>query len=234
MHAGEAPAFDRARVANDSLYNLATGASILAAKWRATSCVGDNQPATIEHWYTAVWAYNGLSYTNNPHNPNFSTTRGVWNPNVGGAAPYQEKVFGWVEHPPDAQHWAAVALAYPKLINIPDAGGSPGALPEPSCASPTSCTSTRQTHRSACADPLDGGVDAGITDAGVSDAGVLDAGLDDVDAGTVDGGAPVTLDEVPAVIGETRHGCGCNASGAAGILALLSLIRFWRRKSAWT
>ena len=53
MHKGETPAFDRARVANDATYNLATGTLILADKWRATNCVGDNQPRTVEDWYVA-------------------------------------------------------------------------------------------------------------------------------------------------------------------------------------
>lgn len=242
MHAGEAPAFDRARVAGDALYNLATGASILASKWRATSCVGDNQPTVVEHWYTSVWAYNGLAYSNNPNNPNYSPTRGVWNPNVGGAVPYQERVFGWVEHPPDAQHWSAVALAYPSLGDIPTTGGNPGTLPEPKCATPTSCTTTRATHRSACAPPLDGGVpDAGVVDAGAPDAGVVDGGQPDAgvtDAGTADAGAPVTLEVVLSVQGPVTHrGCGCGAGEGAGLVPLAWLISVWRRrrgKSAWT
>jgi hypothetical protein len=87
MHKGEAPAFDRARVANDATYNMATGTQILASKWRATPCVGDNQPSIVEHWYAATWAYNGLASSNNPNNSMFSTTRGVYRPSVGGAAP---------------------------------------------------------------------------------------------------------------------------------------------------
>src|SRR5258706_7086323 len=62
MHQGETPAFDRQRVAGDPTYNLATGTQILAAKWRATACVGDNVPSIVEDWYTAIWAYNGLAY----------------------------------------------------------------------------------------------------------------------------------------------------------------------------
>ena len=108
MHTGEAPSFDRARVASDATYNLATGTRILGEKWRATRCVGDNQPSIIEHWYSATWAYNGLSYSNNPNNPNFNPTRGVYRPSVGGAAPYQEKVLGWMQYPPAAGQWVSV------------------------------------------------------------------------------------------------------------------------------
>jgi hypothetical protein len=100
MHIGESPAFDRARVASDPTYNMAAGTQILADKWKFTQCVGDNQPGLIEDWYTATWAYNGLATSNNPNNPAYSTTRGIYNPQVGGSRPYQEKVFGWMEHPP--------------------------------------------------------------------------------------------------------------------------------------
>jgi hypothetical protein len=154
MHVGEMPAFDRDLVAADPTYNLATGAQILAGKWRATNCVGDRQPATLEHWYLAVWAYNGLAYSNSPVNPNYDPTRPVCDPNAGCPnRPYQERVFGWVEHPPSAAHWSPVALAYPDRADIPDMPGviqRVPALPEPSCAGPTDCASRRSTHVSGC------------------------------------------------------------------------------------
>ena len=80
MHKGETPSFDRARVAADPTYNLATGTQILADKWRATACVGDAQPRVVEDWYTAAWAYNSLSFTNNPNNPNYPSGRGICDP----------------------------------------------------------------------------------------------------------------------------------------------------------
>ena len=97
--------------------------------------MGDNQPSIIEDWYTATWAYNGLAYSNNPSNPSFSATRGVWNPSVGGSAPYQEKVFGRVEYPPSSSYWSSVKLAYPDPSTV-GSSGSPPDLDEPSCASP--------------------------------------------------------------------------------------------------
>ncbi len=81
------PSFDPIRVTNDPTYNLATGTRILADKWRATECVGDNDPDLVEDWYTATWAYNGLAYKNNPTNPTYSATRGPWQPTSGAAAP---------------------------------------------------------------------------------------------------------------------------------------------------
>jgi MYXO-CTERM domain-containing protein len=182
MHNGENPAFDRDRVANDATYNLATGTQILASKWKATNCVGDNQPTIIEHWYTAAWAYNGLAYVNNPNNPNYDAGRGVWNPQVGGGAPYQEKVFGWIEHPP-YEDWDPTALAYPNPGDI-GGGGVPPGLPEPDCASPTDCGGTRAVHATVCSgDPGAGGAggsggagQGGAIAASVGSAGVGGAG----------------------------------------------------------
>ncbi|MGK4005953.1 hypothetical protein WMF31_25250 [Sorangium sp. So ce1036] len=159
MREGESPAFDPRRVAADPIYNAATGAHILAAKWRATRCVGDRQPAVIEHWYSAVWAYNGLSYVNNPNNPNFDPGRGVYDPAIGGAAPYQERVFGRLEH--TGERWARTAVAYP---NPGEIGGdrAPAELSDPRCASPTDCTRTRPLHVSRCAGARgDGGAGGG-------------------------------------------------------------------------
>jgi hypothetical protein len=216
MHAGEAPAFDRARVAADATYNLATGTLILADKWRATNCVGDNQPAIVEHWYSAAWAYNGLSYSNNPNNPNYSTTRGVWRPSVGGSAPYQEKVFGWMEYPPDAAHWASLPFAYPKLSEVGGSGAPPD-LSEPTCGTPTSCATTRTSHRSACFDAATGGGTAtgggAATGAGSATGG---GGTTDPDAGATGGGSPTV---------GAKGGCGCDAvdgfTALAGVVLLL-------------
>jgi hypothetical protein len=167
MHKGESPAFDRQRVAAEPLYNMATGASILASKWRATKCVGDNQPTIVEHWYTAVWAYNGLAYVNNPNNPNYSSTRGVYNPVVGGAAPYQEKVFGRVEYPSGSPpRWQSVPLAYPDPADVGGAS-SPPELPEPHCASPTDCANRRAVNKSSCS----GGGSGGSGGSGGTDGG---------------------------------------------------------------
>jgi hypothetical protein len=177
MRVGESPSYDRERVAADPTYNLATGTRILADKWRAVACVGDRQPETIEHWYSAAWAYNGLAYSNNPNNPNYASNRGPWNPAVGGAAPYQEKVWGYMIH---ATRWAPTALAYPDLADI---GGDarPAALPEPSCASPTSCAERRPTHRTSCASQGPSSPDAGVPP---GDAG----GSELVEDGEVSGG----------------------------------------------
>jgi hypothetical protein len=169
MHEGETPDFDRERVAGDATYNLATGTRILAAKWSYTACVGDNQPTTIEHWYAAAWAYNGLAYVNNPNNPNYDPGRGVWDPEIGGGAPYQEKVFGWIEH--TGGLWVETELAYPNPGDI-GGDGSPATLPEPACASPTDCVGVRSTHTTACDGDGEGGAGGGSTSNGTGGGAV--------------------------------------------------------------
>ncbi len=222
MHRGESPGFDRTRVAAEPLYNLATGASILAGKWRLTECIGDNQPSVIENWYAAAWAYNGLAYKNNPNNPNYDSNRGAWNPKAGGGAPYQEKVFGWIEHPSSSAHWKSVALAYPSLADVGGANGAPE-LPQPSCASPTDCVARRAVNVSACLGSS--APDAG-TSPGPADAGSMpqtDAGSTPADAGSTGPGpaAPGAdaggVSEPPP---EVTGGCGCGGSGAALVPAL--------------
>jgi hypothetical protein len=173
MHIGENPAFDRGRVAAEPTYNLAAGTLILASKWRNTQCVGDNQPRVIEHWYSATWAYNGLAYVNHPNNPNYDPNRGVYNPSNGGSAPYQEKVFGRMEN--TSGWFDATAVAYPNPGDIGN-GSSPPELPEPSCASPTNCGSTRSTHETACQDVGPGGGGAGQGGEGQAGAATGGAG----------------------------------------------------------
>lgn len=188
MHTGESPSFDRARVASDPTYNLATGTRILRDKWAATKCVGDNNPELVEDWYTAIWAYNGLAYSNNPNNPNLTAGRGPYDPASGaGSYAYQERVLGWMEHPPSAR-WDVLAPAYPNLGDL-GTSGSPPELPEPSCASPTSCAQKRTTHTSRCGaapSPADAGAGDAAADAAADAAPRSDGGP----APKPDGAAP--------------------------------------------
>lgn len=237
------PPYDRARVANSTVYNLATGMQILADKWETTNCVGDALTGVIEHWYVATWAYNGLAASNNPANPTYSSTRGVWNPTVGGSRPYQEKVWGWLERPPTSGHWPSLQAAYPNVSGLAAGSGAPVALSEPGCASPTDCSNARQRHVTQCwDDDTDGGFDAGV-DAGFdaghesgTDAG-RDGGIDAGDAGTepsLDAGVPDPLFASPidSRIGFAPQGCGCSTMpwSAAATLALLLLNRSRRRR----
>lgn len=257
MRKNESPAFDRSRVAGDAVYNLATGMRILAEKWEATKCVGDGLTGTLEHWYTSTWAYNGLASINNPVNPNYSSTRGVWNPAVGGSRPYQEKVWGWMQYPPGTTYWVSLAAAYPNATGLAPTG-PPAELPEPDCATPTDCTNKRATHQTTCWDAApDAGHDAGFDagDAGIDagfdagfDAGNVDAGFDaGVDAGSdagfdagmnpdpPDASVPEPLAFAPfdSQLGPAEKGCGCHGTSlsAAASLALLLLARRLRRSA---
>ncbi len=215
MHIGEAPSFDRQRVAAEPTYNLATGTRILAGKWLATNCVGDNQPTIVEDWYSATWAYNGLAYVNNPSNPNYDANRGVYDPAVNPAAPYQEKVFGRIEHPSNGL-WSSVALAYP---NPGDCGtsGSPPDLPEPDCASPTDCVGTRSVHVTECVDtPTGTGGGGGAGPVGAGGATSTNAGVGGGTSGA--GGAATGAGGSSTTGGGDLEGdaCSCRNAGSPG------------------
>ncbi|WTX00773.1 GDSL-type esterase/lipase family protein (plasmid) [Streptomycetaceae bacterium NBC_01309] len=108
-------------IAVDYAANITAGAQILAAKWNQLAAAGmrvnDGDPARIENWFMAVWAYNsgfhpkqaegqpwGLGWTNNPANAHYPWTRKAFlDGSPGDAArpqewPYPEKVMGWAAH----------------------------------------------------------------------------------------------------------------------------------------
>lgn len=214
MHVGENPDFDRQKVASDPTYNLATGTRILAGKWAATNCVGDNQPTIIEDWYTATWAYNGLAYVNNPNNPNYDSDRGVYDPAVGNACPYQERVFGRIEHPTSG-YWPSVPLAYPDPADCGGTGQPPD-LPEPSCASPTDCANARPVHVTSCIDEPTGSGGAGGAGASTSatSAGGVTSAISAT--GTSASGAGVGGQSGNADADGDLHGtCSCRVGGDA-------------------
>lgn len=193
MHDSDTPSFDQGRVASDVFYNMMVGAGILRSKWEAVECVGDRNPEIVEDWYSALWAYNGLSYKNNPNNPTYAAGRGPYDPQNGGSYPYQERIYGWMEFPsPKTQRWKSILPAYPNRGEI-GSGSSPRQLSEPSCASPTSCTRKRTTNRSPCTPPPAVVVDAGPP--------APPPPPPEVDAG------PAVVEE--AVEGEADAGCTC-------------------------
>ncbi|MFN7135072.1 MAG: hypothetical protein ACK4N5_23555, partial [Myxococcales bacterium] len=115
--------FEPMRVAKEPQYNVGAGMKILFDKWRTTPCVGDNQPTRLEHWYFATWAYNGYGWVNNPNNPRYP----AWpRPPFNGPGtlsrdsyPYQEKVWGWVRHPPGTpRRWDPIEVSYPDPAEI--------------------------------------------------------------------------------------------------------------------
>lgn len=149
MRRGETSAYDANRVASSAAYNVSVGAAILAGKWRASPCVGNNDPQIIEDWYFPVWGYNGFSFRNNPNNPMYSASRpefrtpGVASAQVRGNYPYQELVWGYVHYPPSSEHYAGVALAYPNRAEICASCGLPTAsISEPSGSHRGGCAAT--------------------------------------------------------------------------------------------
>ncbi|RIE17167.1 stalk domain-containing protein [Candidatus Cryosericum septentrionale] len=55
------------RLMTDIDYNIDTGAKILDSKWKLAPGIGDRDRNILENWYYAIWAYSGLSSTNNPN-----------------------------------------------------------------------------------------------------------------------------------------------------------------------
>jgi len=79
--------------------NLEWGAKILLSKWNSTPSIGNNDRSVIEHWYYAVWAYNGWSYINNPNNTDKYIQKNYWrlSPRSNKLVPYQEYVFDIIQ-----------------------------------------------------------------------------------------------------------------------------------------
>ncbi|WP_078431798.1 transglycosylase SLT domain-containing protein [Metabacillus halosaccharovorans] len=81
----EAQGIDENRLKYDTAYNIKQGAKILSSKWNYDiPTINDRDRSKIEHWYFAVWAYNGLSIRNLPSETN--------------PVPYQEKVFNYIRN----------------------------------------------------------------------------------------------------------------------------------------
>ncbi len=115
----------QSRVASDYRFNIAYGMNILLKKWAATPTIGNGDPAVIENWYYAIWAYNGWGWVNNPNNPRFTRTG---TPATDPSSyPYQERVLYLVAHPPRDSDgnplWKAVPVTLPSRGQI---GSSPG------------------------------------------------------------------------------------------------------------
>jgi MYXO-CTERM domain-containing protein len=147
MRRGETSAYDANRVASEAAYNVSVGAAILAGKWRAAACVGANDPNIVEHWYFAVWGYNGFAFKNNPNNPAYRADRPEFNSSAAARTranyPYQELVWGFAHFPPSAAHWSGQQLGYPRRSEICASCGYPMAsVSETSPRTPAACRST--------------------------------------------------------------------------------------------
>lgn len=111
----------KTKVALDYAENIAAGIQILAQKWNQLAAAGitvnGGNPAYLENWYFAIWAYNsgfhaqsgaapwGLGWTNNPQNSDYPPDRTPFLRNTYADAahpadwPYQERVIGFMESP---------------------------------------------------------------------------------------------------------------------------------------
>ena len=146
MRRGETSTYDANRVASEAAYNVSVGAAILAGKWRIAACVGSNDPNIVEHWYFAVWGYNGYAFKNNPNNPAYRADRPEFNSSATARTranyPYQELVWGFAHYPPSSAHWTGQQLGYPRRSEICASCGYPMAsVSETSPRTPATCGS---------------------------------------------------------------------------------------------
>ncbi|MCX6063033.1 MAG: stalk domain-containing protein [Caldiserica bacterium] len=106
------------RLMTDIDYNIETGARILDGKWKLAPGIGDRDRNVLENWYYAIWAYNGLSSTNNP--------------NTVGGRHYQEHILALMARQvlgSDGQPlWPPVAVTLPNPAIITD---PPAWIPTP-------------------------------------------------------------------------------------------------------
>ncbi|MBL8685432.1 MAG: hypothetical protein JNK05_40020 [Myxococcales bacterium] len=147
MRRGETSAYDPVRVAGEAAYNVSVGAAILTDKWRASACIGSNDPTIVEHWYFSTWGYNGFAFKNNPNNPAYRADRPEFNSSAAartrGNYPYQELVWGYAHYAPSAAHWTGRQLGYPRRSEICASCGFPMAnISETSPRTPAACNST--------------------------------------------------------------------------------------------
>jgi hypothetical protein len=118
--------------------NIAAGADILASKWNGNESFGgqfgDSDPAILEGWYFATWAYNGFVYSNNPNNPDRPADRPPFNSPATlsrRSYPYQEIVWGYLGYPQSKegeQFFTPLDVRYPALCSGDVATCCPGGL----------------------------------------------------------------------------------------------------------
>ena len=139
------PTARQALVGREYRYNVAAGARILAEKWNlgpsALPVVRPRQPQILEDWYFAVWAYHcygarctQLGLHDNPDDPALTWPRPIYNSPEQLSSrgrftrsdyPYQELVFGLIQHPPRADGvpvWRALPVQLPPqgAVSHPD------------------------------------------------------------------------------------------------------------------
>ncbi|SDM92558.1 hypothetical protein SAMN04488074_12961 [Lentzea albidocapillata subsp. violacea] len=129
--------FHRQRaIGTDYAANVAAGLRLLEIKWNEMQASGmrinNNNPARIENWFFAVWAYNsglhprgeagangawGVGWLNNPANPRYPSIRQRFGKDPKDYAkpqqwPYPEKVLGFAANPPSGYEAPGVEVPF--------------------------------------------------------------------------------------------------------------------------
>ena len=127
---GGLPSRYEALVGSHFAYNVAAGAQILVEKWNEPlyPIVGDHDPAYIESWYYALWAYNGWAGVNHPRHPTRDPMRAQYRCDEVNrhTYPYQELVLGCLINPPAVESqrlWQPVEIKHPDLAALTAPGG---------------------------------------------------------------------------------------------------------------
>ncbi|MCY3887283.1 MAG: hypothetical protein OXG19_06205 [Chloroflexi bacterium] len=127
---GEPPSRNEALVGTHYAYNTAAGAQILVEKWNDAffPIVGFGEPAFVESWYYALWAYNGWAFSNHPAGAETDPFRSLPYPCDGprNGYAYQELVLGCAQSPPalDGEPlWQEKPVQLPDLASLSAAGG---------------------------------------------------------------------------------------------------------------
>ena len=132
----ERPTARQEQIGADYRFNIAAGARILAEKWNLgpspLPVIRPRNPQVLEDWYYAVWAYHcfgerctQLGLHDNPDDPALTWPRPAYNSPEQLASrgrftradyPYQELVYGLIQHPPRADGvpiWSSLPVKLP-------------------------------------------------------------------------------------------------------------------------
>ena len=126
---GDLPTRAEALAGTHYAYNVAAGARILVTKWNDVffPSVAADDPAFLESWYYAVWAYNGWAFVNHPAGAEVDPFRSPYDcDRPFNGYPYQELVFGCLRNPPSVDGvplWDPLPVQLPDLATLARPGG---------------------------------------------------------------------------------------------------------------
>lgn len=131
---GGLPSRYEALVGAHFAYNIAAGARLLVEKWNEDELfpvIGQSDPAYVESWYYALWAYNGWAISNHPRGPDVDPFRPqpYACDDARNGYPYQELVLGCIINPPEVDGtrlWEPLPVSLPSLEELSTPGGPLG------------------------------------------------------------------------------------------------------------